>query len=213
MRPVLASLFKIQPLRWETPELAALDALLVTSANAVRNAGQELARFTPLPCFAVGEASAAAASKAGFSRVTAGAKDGAAALRLAATSGVRRILHVCGRDHVPLEQPGVSVIRRIVYAAEAVEQLPEEAAEASRSGAVVLVHSARAARHFALLLGAAGVDRSRVSVAAISPAAAAAAGTGWKEVASVAEPRDEALLELAAKLCQTARGETGNGNG
>ncbi|MDP9413119.1 MAG: uroporphyrinogen-III synthase, partial [Pseudomonadota bacterium] len=209
----IAPLFTIQPLRWETPGLAAVDALLVTSANAVRHGGQELARFTSLPCFAVGEASAAAALQAGFSRVAAGGADGAAALRMAMRSGMRRILHVCGRDHVRIEHPGVSVIRRIVYAAEAVDQLPQEAAEASRSGAVALVHSARAASHFALLLAQSGLDRSRVSVAAISPAAAAAAGTGWKQVASAADPRDEGLLELAAKLCQTARGETGNGDG
>ncbi len=212
LRPVVAPLFKVLPLSWENPGFASVDALLITSTNAIRHAGQELADLKHLPCFAVGEASAAAASQAGFGRVTAGAEDGAAALGLAARSGARRILHLCGRDHVPLEHPGVSVVRRIVYAAEAVEQLPCEAAEATRTGAVALVHSARAASHFAFLLAATGLPRNRVSVAAISPAAAAVAGTGWKQVASAAEPRDDALLELAVKLCQTAQGDTGNGN-
>jgi hypothetical protein len=31
------------------------------------------------------------------------------------------------------------------------------------------------------------------------------AGAGWQSVAVAAAPRDQALLELAAKLCQTGR--------
>jgi hypothetical protein len=47
-------------------------------------------------------------------------------------------------------------------------------------------------------------DRGAISIAAISAAAADAVGTGWKRVDAAAEPRDHALLELAAKLCHTA---------
>jgi len=55
-------------------------------------------------------------------------------------------------------------------------------------------------------------DRSSVSVIAISPAAAQAAGDGWALKAVAAAPRDEALLELAVKLCNNPRpGRTGAG--
>jgi uroporphyrinogen-III synthase len=49
------------------------------------------------------------------------------------------------------------------------------------------------------------VARERVRVAAISPAAAAACGTGWERCEAAAEPSDGALLSLAAKLCEEQR--------
>ena len=71
-------------------------------------------------------------------------------------------------------------------------------------GALVLLHSPRAARLFAELVDGAELARDAVRIAAISPAALAAAGPGWRLAAAAARPRDDALLELAAKLCQTA---------
>jgi uroporphyrinogen-III synthase len=44
-------------------------------------------------------------------------------------------------------------------------------------------------------------DRSPVVIAAISKAAAEAVGDGWKSVAIADQPSDEALLALAARLC------------
>lgn len=194
LEPVVAPLFAVRPLVWEAPEPAAFDAILLTSANAARHAGAKLASFLHLPCHAVGEASAQAAEAAGFHDVRIGPSDGAAAL--AAMSG--HILHLCGRDHLFLSHPGVTVERRIVYAADAVPALPEAAGAALRAGAVVLIHSPRAAALLASLVP----DRHDVTAAAISEAAAAALGPGWRQVAVSARPRDEPLLELAAQLCQ-----------
>ena len=207
---MLSPLFRIVPLQWEAPDASDLDGLLLTSANAPRHAGQELARFTHLPCFAVGEATAAAAAGAGLADVRAGPSDGKAALDLAAEAGARRLLHLCGREHVPLERDGTTVARRLVYAAEPEPALAQPAIAALSARAVALIHSPRAAAHFAHLLDGAGIDRGTIGLAAISAAAAEAAGAGWKEVAVAAAPRDEALLELAAKLCQTDVDETGN---
>jgi uroporphyrinogen-III synthase len=47
-------------------------------------------------------------------------------------------------------------------------------------------------------------DRAPISLAAISAAAADAAGPGWAAVHVADRPRDHALLELAARLCKTA---------
>ena len=66
--------------------------------------------------------------------------------------------------------------------------------------ALVLLHSPRAAARFAVL---AGNRRGAIRIAAISAETAAVAGAGWRSVDVAAAPRDQALLELAAKLCQT----------
>jgi uroporphyrinogen-III synthase len=143
----------------------------------------------------------------GFRTVRTGSSDGAAALRMMIEDGAERPLHLCGRDHVALDDP--RIVRRIVYSAEEIPRLPPLAAGAVRNGAVALVHSARAASVFAKLVDEAGLDRSRTCLAAISDAAAASAGIGWRTVAIAPGPRDEALLELAAKLCKIGGSDTG----
>ena len=194
LEPVVAPLFTIHPLPWKPPE--DFDAVLLTSANAARALERELPKLATRPCYVTGEATAEAAARSGFREVRVGPSDGAAALALAQKEGCKRILHLCGREYIAL--PGVE--RRIVYAADAVELLPDAAAEALSRDAVALLHSPRAASLFRDLVDA----RGRVAIAAISPAAAAAAGEGWAAVAVAARPRDEALLEVVAKLCQTA---------
>lgn len=203
--PLVAPLFTVRALDWTPPETA--EAVLMTSANAARHGGAGLARLLNLPCYTVGEATAAAARAAGFADVRTGPGDGAAAAGMMAADGVRRALHLCGRDHVAPEA-GIEIDRRIAYEAVAVEALPEAARTALRSGAVALLHSPRAAALFARLVP----DKAGLRVAAISPAAAAAAGDGWAVVASAEAPRDQPLLELAAKLCNSgSQGETGPG--
>jgi uroporphyrinogen-III synthase len=207
MEAVVAPLFGIVPVKWEAPDPANVGAVILTSANAPRQAGPQLDAFTHLPCYAVGEATAAAAEKAGFVRIHSGPGDGVALTELLATQGLERALHLCGRDHHPIGHPQVTLIRRIVYAAEPVDALPPQAEQAVANGALALLHSPRAAALFERLV----IDKARVAIAAISPAALAAAGTGWRLSASAAEPRDEALLELASKLCNTEPREMGNG--
>ncbi|HEX4738254.1 MAG TPA: uroporphyrinogen-III synthase [Allosphingosinicella sp.] len=196
LEPVVAPLFTVRPLAWEPPDPADFDAVLLTSANAAREAGPALSRFTTLPCWAVGEATAAAAQEVGFADVRTGSSDGTALVQAAAASGISRVLHLHGREHVALAWPGLEVESRAVYAAEAAGELPE-AARGLRDP-VALIHSPRAGARFAALAG----EKSGTTIAAISRAAAAAAGSGWAEMAVAAAPRDEALLELAVKLCQ-----------
>lgn len=191
LEPFVRPLFAIKAVDCGPVDPAGYDSVLLTSANAGRHAPAQL---TALPCFAVGEATAAAARRAGFADVRTGPGDGAAAAAMIAAAGLKRVLHLCGRDHLPLGPVGVEVERRIVYAAEPVGWQPVE------GPAVALIHSARAGARFAGL----AADKSSIAVAAISAAAAEAAGDGWAAKAVAAAPRDQALLELAAKLCQTA---------
>lgn len=60
-------LFATVPVPWDAPDPAAHDALLITSANAVRHAGPTLAALAHLPVIAVGAQTAEAARGAGLS--------------------------------------------------------------------------------------------------------------------------------------------------
>ena len=202
LEPVTAPLFTVAPVAWEAPDPAGFDALMLTSANAPRHAGPALDRFRGLAAFAVGEATAAAAEATGFADVRSGPADAAALARMIAEAGFRKVFHPCGADHVEPDASGLEISSVPVYAATPTERLPDAAAAALDRDALVLLHSPRAAARFAALIGG---RAGRVRIAAISDAAAAAAGDGWRSVEIAAAPRDHALLELAAKLCQTDR--------
>ena len=212
LKPVVAPIFEVRPIAWQAPDPARFDAVLLTSANAARHGGAGLVSLRHLPCFAVGPATADAASRSGFEDVRTGPSNGAALIPLLAEAGVSRALHLCGREHIALEHPQVTLVTLPVYASEPAASLPRTAAEAIASGALILLHSPGSALCFGRLFDRAGMARETASIAAISKAAEAAAGPGWAEVACAPEPRDEALLELAAKLCQTrGRGQAGTG--
>ena len=52
-----------------------------------------------------------------------------------------------------------------------------------------------------------GLNRASIQIAAISAAAARAAGTGWARIETAERPTDEALLALAERLCDKGRGQ------
>jgi uroporphyrinogen-III synthase len=191
---IAAPLFRVRPLDWAPP--AALPAaVLLTSANAVRHGGPQLAALARLPAYAVGAATAEAARQAGFGRIVTGEGDAEAILALARRDGIGALLHLAGRAHRDVVPDDIRIDRRIVYAADPVETLPE-AARAALPDAVALLHSPRAARLFARLADPAGI-----AIAAISPATLAAAGPGWRRAEAAAQPTDASLLAVAAKLC------------
>ena len=61
LKAIAAPLFEIDPIAWSSPDPSDFDGLLLTSANAVRQAGPQLERVRELPVYAVGEATAMAA--------------------------------------------------------------------------------------------------------------------------------------------------------
>ncbi len=197
LRVIRLPLFEIRALAWAPADPAAHDALVLTSANAVRNAGPRLHDYAHLPVFAVGGATATAASAAGL-RVIAVGSGGMA--ELSETLGKHRIgraLHLAGRDRVMVDALHLSDVR-IVYASEAVAVTREDIARLF--GCVALLHSPRAAMRFARAVDAGGVERHSIAIAAISEAVADAAGSGWESVRAAPEPSDAALLALATAL-------------
>lgn len=201
LEPVIAPLFTVTPVAWEAPDPAGYDALMLTSANAPRHAGAGLDLYAGLPCYAVGEATADAARAAGLSDLRTGPSDGNALVAMMAADGIARVLHLAGVDRTSLDPCGIAIDVRAVYRADAAATLPAAIA----AGGMALLHSPRAGRVLAALTPP--ELRARVTIAAISSAASEAAGEGWRGVHVASAPRDAALLELAAKLCQKGAGQ------
>ncbi|CAN5205001.1 uroporphyrinogen-III synthase [soil metagenome] len=189
---VVRPLFETRAMAWTAPPAAGFDALLLTSANAVRLGGADLSAYRHLPVFAVGEASAEAARQAGFATVIAGQSDAAATIAAAEAAGCRKMLHLAGRDRIDLGDTPFRVETIVVYASDLVvaPQTPENT--------VALLHSVRAARRFAEVTE----HKSRTAIVTISRKVADAAGPGWQSVTTADEPQDAAMLALAAGLCE-----------
>lgn len=191
---VAMSLFATEPVDWTPPNAANFDGLLLTSANAVRKAGSALGDYRSLKVHAVGESTASAARDAGFTVADSG--NGGVDQLVAMIPGDVRLLHLCGADRWAFEDKRITPV--VVYRSRA---LPTAEGLALIEGQVAVVHSPRAAARLAKLVG----DRSTIRIAAISEAAAQAAGNGWECVEAAGEPNDSQLLALAARLCQNPK--------
>lgn len=197
LEPIVLPLFVIEPVAWSAPDPAEFDGLLLTSASAIRNGGAELEKLRGLAVHAVGETTAAAASEAGFALATIG--DGGVEELLQRLDPGLRLLHLCGEQHRQPAAPRQAIVHVPAYRAA---ELADVAGLGRIAGAVVAAHSPRAAARVAQLAAASAIDISGASLAAISAEAALAAGSGWQSVVIADEPRDSALLALAARLCQ-----------
>lgn len=184
-------LFAIRPVAWLAPG-RDYDAVVLTSVQAVLHAGPGLTALG-LPVLAVGAATAAAARGAGLSVIATGDR-GVAALLDAHRADHPRLLHLAGRDRI--DDDRVTAIT--VYAAD---PLPVAAGTLSvLAGAVVLVHSARAARRLDVVTAAHGIDRAGTRLAVIGAAVAAVAGTGWAAIGIADDPADAAIISTALRL-------------
>jgi uroporphyrinogen-III synthase len=190
---VAVPLFEVEPIEWTAPHPRDFDGLLLTSANALRHGGAQLRALRGLKVYAVGDATADAARRAGFDIAATGE---AGVERLLGSIDVElKLLHLSGENrHKTDTHPSVTAVA--VYRARPVER-PDLS---SAGGRVALIHSPRAGRRFAELIE----DRGSIALAAISSAAAEAVGTGWESVQSAERPSDEALLALTARLCNTS---------
>ena len=190
---LLCPLFRVEPVAWAIPDPGDYDALLLTSANAVRLGGHRLAELSALPVHAVGTATAAAAEEAGLRVERVGR--GGLADALAALPGSLRLLHLAGEDRTDVQGPH-RIDARTVYRSRPIADphLP------SLEGLVAAVHSPRAGARLAELAD----TRRHTAIAAISAAAADACSDGWERIEAAEMPDDPSLLALAALLCHTS---------
>ena len=188
------SLFEVEPLAWDAPDTARFDGLLLTSANAIRHAGPKLEELRGLPVYAVGAATAEAAREAGFGIAATG--NGGVNQLLGSIDADIVLLHLCGEDRRTPPEARQRISSIPVYRARAVEDPDLSIVRDS----VALIHSPRAGRRFAELV----TDKAGIAIAAISPAAAETVGSGWETVEVAESPSDDALLALAARLCNNS---------
>lgn len=188
---VAAPLFAIEPVAWVPPSTAGFDALLLTSANAVRMAGHGLDGLRSLPVWCVGTATETAARDAGL-MVT---RVGSAGVAELIGGGSEDLLWLCGEQRSVLPQNAEAQVRAIpVYRSR---DLPFSTKLVS-APCIVMLHSPRAARRLAALVQ----RRDHIALVAISAEVAAAAGGGWGSIAMASRPEDAEMVAIAAELCQ-----------
>ena len=197
---VAIPLFAVEAVQWDSPDPASFDALLLTSANAIRHGGDKVRDLRALPVHAVGRATAEAARDAGFDISSIG--DAGVDRLLGSLEPELKLLHLCGEDRRAPEGARQKITAIIVYRAKEIAADLHDA-----SGGVALIHSPRAGARFAALIDEEGIDRGSIAIAAISTAAAEAAGEGWPIVETAARPEDDALLALAERQCNKPGGQ------
>lgn len=206
--PILAPVLAIAALPARMPGPARIQAVLVTSGNALPALGPA---FHAVKLLAVGDATAARARAAGFADVTSAGRNaealealvqercrpGGGALLLPTARGEGLALARSLRD------AGFAVVRRTVYAAVPQNTLPAAAEAALSRGAVAaaLFFSPATARSFTKLLLAAlpAGCLNTVDALALSPAVAASlAPLPWRRLRVADRPSQDALLTLLA---------------
>jgi len=194
----IVPLFVPRALDWEAPAASRFDALLLTSANAARLAGERLADYRNLPAYAVGKATAKALGEAGFAQVAAGDGDGTAIARRIAADGHGHVLHLAGRTIAPIDEGALRIERIAVYEMLRIED--DRLAERLEADSILLVHSPRAGEVLAQLVDP--EQRAALHLIAIGPAALTACGDGWASAQAPDKPDDERMLALAVRLCE-----------
>lgn len=167
--PVIAPLLSLEYLGDAALDLDGLQALIITSRNALRAlaAHKQLAEALKVPVLAVGDATAHAAQELGFREVTIGLGTGAALAGLIKQELEPKegpLLYLTG-DVIAfdlgaaLEAHGFTVRKTMLYQGAPVSELPAEALAMLKDGKIdgVILMSPRTARIFAGLLAKHGV--------------------------------------------------------
>ncbi|MGV8838890.1 MAG: uroporphyrinogen-III synthase [Bauldia sp.] len=205
----------VQPML--SPEYLPLDipgvpaAIAVTSRNGVRALAflPGAARWTAVPVFAVGAATADAARQAGFADVRSADGDGAALADLVTAvldPAAGEIVYAAAEDRRPdLEQllraRGFSVRLAVAYRMSPATALSPElrAAIAARAVDGVLLYSARTAAVFAGLVAQAGLNDALAAAGIYAISGATADAAAWPDPARLriaGQPTEEAILSL-----------------
>lgn len=206
LMPVVTPLLEIHPLRPPLPDASRLQAILVTSANAIAALPDS---HRHLPLFAVGQATASRARSAGFGSVASADGDATALAILVERNCDRKagpLLLASGRGQggplaADLRARGFLIIRRVVYAAVPVAVLPDAARTALSAGslAAALFFSAETARHAVRLLRSTRLTEAVRSVEAVaigSAAGVALEALPWRRIRVAARPNQDAMLAL-----------------
>jgi len=209
-----APMLRFEPVAVHEDMNARYSAVIVTSANALRGIEPHLKghRMVELPLFAVGDHTAAAARRAGFTHVVSANGDAAnlrdlvlASLKAKELKKASTLLYLAGaeisRDLASeLEESGFRVVTQTTYRMIAVKSLPRETCDAFAANQVeaVLHYSQRSARAFLDAARAAGVEISALAIPQCCISATVASvvrDAGATQVVVAATPDENALFE------------------
>jgi len=208
-----APMLRFEPVAVHEDMNARYSAVIVTSANALRGIEPHLKghRLLELPLFAVGEHTAAAARRAGFTHVVSANGDAAnlrdlvlASLKAKELKKASTLLYLAGAEIArdlasELEESGFRVVTQTTYKMIAVTSLPRETCDAFAANQVeaVLHYSQRSARAFLDAARAAGVEISALAIPQCCVSAAVASvvrDAGATQVVVAATPDENALF-------------------
>jgi uroporphyrinogen-III synthase len=209
-----APMLRLEPVAFHDDMNARYGAVIVTSANALRSIEPHLKghRLLELPLFVVGEQTAVAARRAGFTDVISAEGD-AAGLRDLVLAKVKAkqlkkastLLYLAGADLArdlagELGEHGLRVVTQTTYKMSPVASLPREVCDAFAANRIeaVLHYSRRSARAFLDAARAGGVEISALAIPQCCISAAVASvvrDAGATQVMVAASPDENALFE------------------
>ncbi|MBO4222817.1 uroporphyrinogen-III synthase [Bradyrhizobium neotropicale] len=215
---LLAPVLRFEVLPFQEDDAADYDAVIVTSANALRAAAPQLAghALLRLPLFAVGDHTAAAAREGGFGEVASADGDATALYELVRAHRKAKklkkaatLLYLAGADLSrdlagELGDAGFTVITRTTYRMSPVAGLPRPVCDAFMAGGIeaVLHYSRRSARAFLDAARAEGLEISALALPHCCISAAVAAvlrEAGATQVVTAASPDENALFEALTR--------------
>ena len=211
---VLSPVLLFEPVPFHDKADIRYDAVLVTSANALRAVADHpsLAAWRKLRLFAVGEATADAARQAGFSNILVADGDGAS-LRDLVTAKLKKRGTLCylagevlSRDLAgELDERGYTVITHTAYRMVPVQQLAPDVVAAFNADRIeaVLHFSRRSARAFFDAARGSGVEISALALphCCISEAVAnVAREAGAAQIAVARAPDERSTLDALERM-------------
>lgn len=211
---LVAPLLRFEPVAFALAPDARFDAVLVTSANALRALADapESTRLLATPLYAVGRRTAEAAREFGFTQVTAAHGDGAslrdlvvAQARAKALKKSATLLYLAAADRAvdldaALRPRGFNVVTVTAYRMVAIPDLPPEVCDAVAAGRIkaVLHYSPRSARVFVEAIRAAGLEITALALphcCLSENVATVLRDAGATQVAVASAPDENALFE------------------
>jgi uroporphyrinogen-III synthase len=220
---LLAPMLRFEPVAFHEDMEALYGAIIATSANALRGIEHHLKghRLLELPLFAVGEHTASAARRAGFTHVISANGDATsllnsvlASVRAKQLKKATTLLYLAGADLArdlasELGEHGFRVVTQATYRMIPVGSLPREVADAFAANRVeaVLHYSRRSARAFLEAVRAAGVEISALAIpqCCISEGVASVVReAGATQVMVAASPDENALLAALDRALRPA---------
>ena len=215
-----APVLRFEPLPFHDDADTDYDAVILTSANALRAGDLAGSRLLRLPLFAVGGHTADAARAAGFGDVIVGKGD-AVALRDLVLARVKAgklnkaatLLYLAGADLSrdlagELGEKGLTVVTHSTYRMAPVAILPSEISDAFMANRVtaVLHYSRRSARAFLDAVRSGGLEISALALPQYCISASVAAvlhDAGATQVVVAAQPDENSLLDALGRALRS----------